>query len=184
MNRIAIVAMMVCGLTASSVASAETDRVGAYVGGQIGAFSADIEDLSESGQSYGLYGGYNFNEWFGIEAALYGTNDFLEEDGISVNAGSFSAAPKFTWVINDTFSVYGKVGLASAALVFESGSEELDFSGIGVIAGAGVNAALTEKLTIRLGYDFTSAALETDDYDLDDFDAEYANVTLGIHYQF
>ncbi|MCL1051388.1 porin family protein [Shewanella abyssi] len=177
-----MVALAVLGLTASNVASAETDRVGAYVGGQIGAFSADVEELSESGQSYGLYGGYNFNEWFGLEAVLYGTNDILEEDGISVSATSFSVAPKFTWVINDTFSLYGKVGLASAALVFESGSEELDFTGNGVVVGAGINAALTEKLTIRLGYDLTSTTLEIDD--LGDVDAEYSNVTLGMHYHF
>ncbi|ACJ27088.1 OmpA-like transmembrane region [Shewanella piezotolerans WP3] len=184
MNKLSIVALTVLGLIASNAALAETDRVGAYAGGQIGAFSADLEGGSESGQSYGAYGGYNFNEWFGLEGALYLTNDFIDEGEATANALSFSAAPKFTWVINDTFSLYGKVGIASAAIVIESALPDIDYTGVGLTYGAGVNAAITEKLTVRLGYDFMSATLESDDFDLPDADVEFSNVTLGMHYQF
>ena len=62
MKKLSIMLLAVLGFTASTYAAAETERVGAYVGGQIGALSVDVEGESESGQSYGAYGGYNFNE--------------------------------------------------------------------------------------------------------------------------
>ncbi|QQX79935.1 porin family protein [Shewanella sp. KX20019] len=184
MKKVSIVALAVLGLATSNMASAETDRVGAYVGGQIGAFSADIENESDSGQSYGAYGGYNFNEWFGLEGTLYVTNNFVDEDYFDVFAASFSVTPKFTWVINDTFSLYGKVGVASVAMVIDSPIRDIDYSGFGLTVGAGVNAALTEKLTLRLGYDFTAATLDSDDFGAGDIDMDLSNVTLGMHYQF
>ncbi|MCL1058374.1 porin family protein [Shewanella gelidimarina] len=184
MKKISIVALAVLGLTTSHIASAETDRVGAYVGGQIGAFSADAEGDSESGQSYGAYGGYNFNEWFGLEGTLYITNNFVDEDFVDVYAAAFSVAPKFTWVINDTFSLYGKVGVASVAMVIDNPIRDIDYSGFGLTVGAGVNAALTNNLNIRLGYDYTSAELDSDDFGTSDFDIDLSNVTLGMHYQF
>ncbi|MFT5789319.1 MAG: outer membrane immunogenic protein [Shewanella sp.] len=184
MKKLSIVALAVLGLATSNVASAETDRVGAYVGGQIGAFSADVEGDSESGQSYGAYGGYNFNEWFGLEGTLYVTNDFADTEYASINAASFSVAPKFTLVLNDTFSLYGKVGVASVAVVVDSAFRNIDYSGFGLTVGAGVNAAITDKLNIRLGYDFTSADLDSDDFGADDVDMDLSNVTLGMHYQF
>ncbi|PKG55453.1 porin family protein [Shewanella sp. Choline-02u-19] len=184
MKKLSIVALAVLGLAASNIASAETDRIGAYVGGQIGAFSADVEGDSESGQSYGAYGGYNFNEWFGLEGTLYITNNFVDEDFVDVYAASFSVAPKFTWVINDTFSLYGKVGVASVAVIMDGVFRDVDYTGVGLTAGAGVNAALTNNLNIRLGYDYTSADLDSDDFGASDFDIDLSNVTLGMHYQF
>ncbi|ACJ27087.1 Outer membrane protein, putative [Shewanella piezotolerans WP3] len=184
MKKLSIVALAVLSLTASAYASAETDRVGAYVGGQIGAFSADVEGDSESGQSYGAYGGYNFNEWFGLEGTIYLTNDFVDNEYASVNAASFSVAPKFTLVLNDTFSLYGKIGLASVAVVTDTFIRDVDYQGFGLTVGAGVNAAVTDKLNIRLGYDFTSAELDSDDFGAQDIDMDLSNVTLGMHYQF
>ncbi|MFT5789913.1 MAG: outer membrane immunogenic protein [Shewanella sp.] len=184
MKKLSIVALAVLGLATSNVASAETDRVGAYVGGQIGAFSADVEGDSESGQSYGAYGGYNFNEWFGLEGTLYVTNDVVDNEYASVNAGSFTVTPKFTLVLNDTFSLYGKVGVASVAVIMDGVFRDVDYTGVGLTAGAGVNASLTNNLNIRLGYDYTSADLDSDDFGASDFDIDLSNVTLGMHYQF
>ncbi|MCL1094405.1 porin family protein [Shewanella kaireitica] len=184
MKKLSIIALAVLGLTTSTVASAETDRIGAYVGGQIGAFSAEVEGDSESGQSYGAYGGYNFNEWFGLEGTIYLTNDFVDNEFASIHAASFSVAPKFTLVLNDTFSLYGKIGVASVAVVADSFIRDVDYSGFGLTVGAGVNAAVTDKLNIRLGYDFTSADLDSDDFGTQDIDMDLSNVTLGMHYQF
>ena len=176
--------LAVLGFTASTYAAAGTERVGAYVGGQIGALSVDVEGESESGQSYGAYGGYNFNEWFGLEGTIYLTNDFVDNEFASVYAASFSVAPKFTLVLNDTFSLYGKVGLASVAVVVDNVIRDIDYQGFGLTAGAGVNAAITDKLNIRLGYDFTAAELDSDDFGAQDIDMDLSNVTLGMHYQF
>ncbi|WOT04951.1 porin family protein [Shewanella youngdeokensis] len=183
MNKLSIIAIAVLGLTTANIATAETNPVGVYVGGQLGAFSVDLEGDSESGQSYGLYGGYNFNEWFSLEVNLYTTNDFLKEDGIDVSAAAFSVEPKFTWVIDDTFSIYGKAGVASAGIYAESSLGDIDFTGAGFTIGAGINAAITEKLTVRLAYDLNPVTLEHDDSGVS-LDVDLSNLTLGLQYQF
>lgn len=184
MNKLSILALGIAAIISSANAFATTDRTGFYVGGEIGAIEAKEGGESESGQSFGAYGGYNFNDWFGLEATLYGTNDLADNDFASVNAAAFSVAPKFTVVLNDTFSLYGKVGVSSVAVVIDSAFRDVDYSGYGVTVGAGVNAALTESLNLRLGYDYTNVDLDSDDFGAADFDVDLSRFTLGMHYQF
>nr|WP_299803139.1 porin family protein [uncultured Shewanella sp.] len=184
MKKIPLVALAITAMTASVMANAATDRTGFYVGGELGAVSAKAEGETESGQSYGVYGGYNFNEWFGLEGTLYATNDLIDNQYASVNAAAFSVTPKFTLVLNDTFSLYGKVGISSVAVVIDAPFSDIDYSGFGITLGAGVNAALTESLNLRLGYDYTPTDLDSDDFGAEDFDVDFSRVTLGMHYQF
>lgn len=167
---------------------ADKDHTGFYVGGAINQVTLDISDSgesdSESATGFGAYGGYNFNEWFGLEANLFLTTG-LGDSEFDVAAGALTFAPKFTLQFNETFSGYAKVGLSSMAVVVDSAFDDVTFSGVGFTYGVGLNASVSKHLNLRLSYDVTTGDLDSDDYDwIDNIDTDIKQLALGLHYQF
>ena len=170
---------------ASSNVVAANDHSGFYVGGSVGQLKLKAEGNSDSGIGYGIYGGYNFNDWFGLETHMFLSGD-LGGNGQDKGAGYLALTPKFTYQIDDTFSVYGKIGIASMAVVFERDNQrDEDLSGFGVVYGVGINASVTENLNIRLGYDIVKGDLDSDfPFNRKDIDTDISSLALGVHYQF
>lgn len=183
MKKLSIVAAALLSAFLATQVSAATDTTGFYVGGALNRVTADAFDGSETGTGVGVYGGYNFNEWFGLEANLFATGDLGDRD-VDIGAGALSFTPKFTAQINDIFSAYAKVGIASMALVIDDGSDDEDFTGFGWTYGVGVNAAVTEHLNIRVSYDVTTGDLEADRHNSIDIDTDIKQFAVGLHYQF
>ncbi|WP_299003444.1 outer membrane beta-barrel protein [uncultured Shewanella sp.] len=168
---------------------------GFYVGGDIGTTRIsfdDISDGSDSAVSFGAYAGYNLNEWFGIEGHVYGTTDFSDSQGQDIYAGVFSITPTFTLNFNDMFSGYLKGGISFIDIRVEQdtpywGTYIDDLTGVGYVLGAGVDAAVSDYIVIRLAYEFTSGDLEFDDngfyYD-DSYQTNLSQFSLGVHYLF
>ncbi len=187
MNKLSIVAISLLSTLATAQVSAATDTTGFYVGGALNRVTVDGDDFtdSQSGTGAGIYGGYNFNEWFGLEANLFATGDLGDKD-IDVSAGALSFTPKFTAQINDIFSAYAKVGIASMAIVLDGNGIDEDLTGFGWTYGVGVNAAVTEHLNIRVSYDVTTGKLDADNnyLGLKDIDTDIKQFAVGVHYQF
>ncbi|ACA86193.1 porin family protein [Shewanella woodyi] len=184
MKTLTIAAASLLAIFASSNVAAANDHSGFYVGGSLGQLKVKTED-SDNGLGFGAYGGYNFNDWFGLEANMYLSGD-LGGNGYDLGAGTFAFTPKFTYQINDTFAVYGKVGIASMAVVYrpDRGIDE-DFTGFGWVYGVGVNASITENLNIRLGYDIVKGDLDSEySFSEQNVDTDISNFALGMHYQF
>ncbi|NMH67165.1 porin family protein [Shewanella salipaludis] len=188
MKNLSIATLALLTLFATTQAAAETDKTGFYVGGAINNIKLDVVDsnFDEAGIGFGVYAGYNFNEWFGLESNLFVSGD-LGDNHSDIGAGALTLTPKLTLQFNDVFSGYVKAGLASMAVVEEvSGEGDVDFSGIGWAYGLGFNAAVTEQLNIRLSYDITRGDLDSDDFyfDADNIDMKISQFALGMHYQF
>jgi len=186
-------ALLLMGLLGSISVAAETDREGFYVGGDLGTTELSFDEGSDSSSEYsvGVYGGYHFNDWFGIEGHIFGTGDYSDESNFDSNAAVFSIAPKLTLQFNDIFSGYAKAGLAYIVISNEVdtgyGTYTNDLSGVGYVLGLGVNAAVSDNLILRLGYEHTSGDLEFEheSYYLNgDYTAKLSQFSLGIHYQF
>ncbi len=184
MKKLSIAAVSLLAIFASSNVAAANDHTGFYVGGSLGQLKIKVEG-SETGVGLGAYGGYNFNEWFGLEANMFVSGD-LGDSNEDIGAGTFAFTPKFTYQINDTFAVYGKVGIASMAVVSRPDyTRNQDFSGFGWAYGVGVNASMTENLNIRLGYDVVTGELDSEySYGQQNIDTDISNFALGMHYQF
>ncbi|MCY4045264.1 MAG: porin family protein [Cellvibrionales bacterium] len=181
------------------------DHTGWFVGGKVAKISAEFQDEGEpdkldgDGTTIGLYFGYNFTEWFGLEFEYSYTGDakkWLEENPFVTDAGfgGLRLQPKFTWQINDTTGLFFKPGVYSAAMVveryeiykFNARSSVTDtYSGVGYTLGLGAQFSVTEHLNLRAVYDFSSADLENDS-DISNLttEATISEFGVGLHYQF
>ena len=192
MKKLLATLAVISALSANS-AIAATDYTGFYIGGGGSNIDLDIkhvnEDLSANGAT--LYGGYNFSDWMGIEGTLTAATG-LGKNGLDLSIATFSVGPKFTFILSDKVSVFTKVALASTALEDDSNDwdddwdweDEADWSGFGYSLTAGVHFAMTDKLNLRLSYEYTDTELDADSRYDSDLDGELNIVTLGLHYQF
>ncbi|CAA0124999.1 Uncharacterised protein [BD1-7 clade bacterium] len=183
-------------------------QVGGYVGGSIGALLYNLDSKNSSAGPFDSsalaispYGGYNFNEWLGIEAMVTfasGYSASLYPTTRQSNLVIFSAAPKFTWQMTDIFALYGKIGLNVTGFSNETRfyfvDETTSWAGVGISAGLGLQLAMTPEWIWRLGYEFNQAHLYADDsvkytvnqefIKIQDLSTQNHTVNLGIHYQF
>ncbi|MCH1931129.1 porin family protein [Shewanella sp. A25] len=178
--------VLITAMTTGQALAADT--TGFYIGGSLNQTTLDDSYGSVSGVGLGVYGGYNFNEWFGLESNLYGSGD-LGENGYDMSAVVVNITPKFTLQLSDTVGVYAKIGLASMAVNI-SGYEygynydyyyEDNNTGTGFTFGFGLNAAVTKHLNLRVSYDVTSGDVG---YYYGDENTDIRQLALGLHYQF
>ncbi len=187
-------------LLATSVSSLAQEQTlvdtGWYIGGAIGHQSSELKDSATSKStdaSFGVFGGYNFQPWFGLEGSFYlGETDVDGSSSLrSAGFGVLSITPKFTLAINDAAALYVKAGLASIGYSEEyrsgsrySRSNTESWSGAGTSLGIGAEYRIHNGVKIRLSYDQFRATLEdVDDY-YADIDAELFQTSFGVYYQF
>ncbi len=179
MKRILTAAMVCATFLLAQVASAEGWRVGAAA--SFGDFEGDPNvPIDDSAVGFKLYGGYKFNNWFGVEGAYLNTSDFTQEATISSPkldtsySGFMVSAVGYVPLPGDEVEVYGKVGffdfdqdLAISDANFQSGSED------GATAGVGAAIAIADNLGIRAEYEW---------FDIESGD--FWSVNLGLEYRF
>jgi len=110
---------------------------------------------TDFGYSFAATAGVVVVEGLSIEAdVLYTTRDYAHNDTDSYSTLSLMANAKYTVALNDTFSVYGGVGLGYIWGIddWASGSETYEGFGYQVIAGVG--AKLTDNITAVAEYRF------------------------------
>jgi OOP family OmpA-OmpF porin len=187
---IAAAVLVLSGLVAASQASAQ----GFYVGGSVG--QSDIDDNITTGlitsgtvdgtdTGYKLFGGYQFNQHFGLELAYVNL-------GKASYSGSFGGAPvtggkvetsgiNFSAVgtlpLNPSFALFGKVGMfaweAKASDVTNGAPFSATNDGTDVSYGIGASFNITKNI---------SARAEWERFKLDSSDADL--LSIGIVFRF
>lgn len=169
---------------ASGTALAAESDPGFYIGGGLGEANLEIDDVGfdDSDTAFKLFGGYRFNEYFGIELAYFDGGEIEDgQDGLpgtviveptGVNLSAVVTAPF------DNFSLFAKLGYASLdfdtsvrflgqRFSVDSGSEEeLSY-------GAGAAYSFNESFSLRAEYEA---------FDIDDADADL--LTLNAVFRF
>lgn len=103
------------GLMAVTAAQADT-QPGFYAGVGLGQSTIDVGLSDDSDMSFKVFGGYSFNEHFAVELAYIDGGSVEERQGpssVEVEVTGLSAMAVGRLPVNDTFSLYGKLGLAS-----------------------------------------------------------------------
>ncbi len=181
-----------------------TNDTGGYVGGEIATNAVTTESSSyaygyqtfsekASATAFGVYGGYNFTNWFGLESAFTVTNLSKGTNGTSklgAAVGSFSFTPKFTVRTSDSLSIYAKVGVAVTALCDDNYNSDC-WSGANGTAGFGLQFDLSQHAKLRFGYDVTKGSLTykaknsySYSYYQENLDLTQKRVSVSMHYQF
>lgn len=186
-QRLAVSAFAALALTVGAAAQADV-QPGFYAGAAFGSTTIDDDGFDaigfdDSDTGFKVFGGYDFNPYFAIEASYF---DFGEGSGtfddvilgsfdFDVGVSGFDASAVGTLPVSDSLSVFGKVGVASYDIDahvtvpgFGSGSEsESDMT-----YGAGV-ALDFGQFGVRLEYE----AINVDD-------GEASMLSIGGFYRF
>ncbi len=151
---------------AAAFGAQAAEKQGFYVGAGAGQSFVDEAAYDDEDTAFSVFGGYQFNRWFGLEA---GYTDFgkLEPEGVGqaleVNSASLTAVG--TVPFTDRFSGYAKAGFQRwdldtpiAGLVRTS-----DDSGTDPTYGVGLQYRFTDAVALRGEY----SRFEVNDLDLD-----------------
>ncbi len=188
MKKVALISLLTSiFVIPQSLANEEQDTSGFYLGGHIGSISTEFggSDL-KNGTVFGVYGGYDFNHWLGVESNFLLSNN-IGKNNVDVYAGVLSIAPKISYQINDSISIYSKVGIASLALELSDSTGSNTYSDLTWTYGFGVNVDITNNIAARLSYDVISGEVENENYfatGRNDIDVDMKLLMLGVQYHF
>ncbi|QFU25021.1 porin family protein [Shewanella eurypsychrophilus] len=177
--------MLITGmlLTATTPAFAAKD-LGFYLGGQVNSTSIEdnIGKFDESAIGLGVYGGYNFNDSFGLETSIFATDSFVDEGDFRMAAMSIS--PVVRHAFTDSVTVYLKAGLVINTTYSDDDDNDESYKGTGWLFGAGVDVTLTESLALRVFYEINETEPESGELDKYYADISLVQYGLGLHYRF
>jgi OOP family OmpA-OmpF porin len=150
--RVALAALLATG---GAIAHAE----GLYVGGALGTpdYHSPINGIVGNGSGVGgkVFGGYQFNTYFGVEGGLYDLGHIDNGNGKVTTRGGYVDAVG-TYPLASQWSLLGSAGFTEARLRTTYG----DDSSPGLKLGAGLQYDLTRQVALRVQYDryrFSSA---------------------------
>jgi OOP family OmpA-OmpF porin len=144
-------------VVASSLVAVLAHAEGLYVGGSIGAphFGDTVNgvDGGSSGVSGKVFGGYQLNRNFAVEAGVADLGRLSNDSGTITSHGEYLDAVGLLPLSGD-FSLLGSVGLAHVNLNTSNG----DASGSGLKLGLGGEYALNRNVSLRGEYERYQAA--------------------------
>ncbi|MEH6563450.1 MAG: outer membrane beta-barrel protein, partial [Marinobacter sp.] len=111
--RIACASVLSASVFAAPVAfaqgSPDRDQAGPYVKGSYGGYKAHGGEFDDSNDLYGAGLGYQFNEFFALEANYVDFGNFGEDDTkAKLKGGALVAIGRLP--VTDSFGVYAKAG--------------------------------------------------------------------------
>jgi OOP family OmpA-OmpF porin len=129
-KRLGLCAVAALGLMGAMAAQADT-QPGFYAGAGIGSTTVGDDDLDGTGfddsdTGFKVFGGYTFNQNFGVEVSWFDFGEGSAEAGnssVSVGVSGLAASAVGRLPISDMFAVFGKLGFASYDV-------DLDFSNV------------------------------------------------------
>ena len=117
-----------------------------YAGLKVGSVTNSVPGTSESSTSFGVFGGYTINPNFAVEL---GYTDLGSVVSGTITFSSLELSAVGTYPINDQWSLYGKLGMASTT---ETGLGS-SVSRSDVTYGIGGNYKLNPTTDLRFGLD-------------------------------
>ena len=157
---------------AAPAVHAQDENAGWYLGGGVGQFNAQIDDIDdvdatvdewdEDDTAYKLFGGYRLNNFlaFELDYINLGEPSGAVVPGFNVDASVDGFAPYVvaTIPLGNWFEVYGRLGyfFYDATLGIEDevdGRVTFDEESEDLVYGAGIGARIGEKLNLRFEYE-------------------------------
>lgn len=159
---LAIAASSVLAVSANAAVSYGANSVGQpYVGVKVGKLKVD--DVPNA-TGYGVYGGYNFDQNFGVEAEYIGSEDKdLNNNQAEYNIKSYGLYGTYRYNFANT-PIYGKAKLGVARTEGEIESKNGNFKekekDTRVAGGVGVGYQATQNLGIEASYSYLDSDVD------------------------
>ncbi|MDF3021150.1 MAG: hypothetical protein K0Q92_2453 [Steroidobacteraceae bacterium] len=166
----AVAALVVAA--AAPAAYAQDENAGWYLGGGVGQFNAQIDDVDDvdatvddwdnDDTAYKVFAGYRMNNFlaFELDYINLGEPSGSVVPGVNLDAAVDGFAPYVVGTIplGNWFEVYGRLGyfFYDATVGVESeidGRAEFDEESEDLVYGAGIGAKIGEKLNVRFEYE-------------------------------
>ena len=128
-----------------------------YVGVKVGQFDVDV-DGADDPTAYGVYGGYNFDPNFGIEAEYVGSDDADYYNG-DIDAKSYGAYGTYRYQFPNTgLYAKGKLGVAKTEiegnfLAKDLERKTLSQSDTSLAGGIGLGYSVNPNFSVEAEYD-------------------------------
>ena len=128
-----------------------------YVGVKVGQFDLDV-DGADKPTAYGVYGGYNFDPNFGIEAEYVGSDDADYYNG-DIDAKSYGAYGTYRYQFPNTgLYAKGKLGVAKTEiegnyLVQDSNRKTISKDDTSLAGGVGLGYSVNPNFSVEAEYD-------------------------------
>lgn len=142
-KKIAIAATLALLASAASAA----DQPYFYAGGDIG--STKIDGYSDRETSYGVFGGYQINQNFGVEANYRVLADF-EDFGADFKGEQVGISAIGTIPLSNGFSVFGRLGYNHISAEVKGGGMSYKESDNKAVYGVGLGYAFTPTVSARV----------------------------------
>lgn len=130
----------------------------------------------------GVYGGYNFNDSFGIEASMFATDSFVDDMDFSMVAMSIS--PVVRHAFTDSITAFLKAGLVINRTYSNDDDIDESYQGTGWLFGGGLDVTITESLALRVFYEINETEPESGELDKYYADISLVQYGVGLHYRF
>lgn len=206
--------ILACALLAASAAQvAVADEPRWYLGANVGETESDLDverqagdltdvganhtliNLDDTDRGFKLYGGYEFNRWFAVEAGIFDLGDFVYNTAVATPDGSFNGLLKLRGInvdlvasvpFTERLSGFAKVGVnyaearnsfgsTGAVTLARASEKERDLNGK---IGAGLQYAFNDNWALRV---------EAERYRFNDGVSQMADANMysvGVVYKF
>lgn len=190
MNKNLIVAL----LAATFVFSASAHAAGAYVGANVGSahhrLSIDGEASKERKTALKLYGGYAFNETFGVEGGYARLGKISDSDTDGVNTASLDYRARALYVaataalpLSQEFSVFAKAGITAnhgkVTARVNNFSDSISRSNTTAMFGIGAEYSFTKNMSVVAEYENFGKVI-----DENEGNTKAQLVSVGLRYKF
>ncbi|WP_417567101.1 porin family protein [Marinobacter sp.] len=165
--------------------SVERDQSGPYISGSYGGYKSHGGEFEDENDLLGAALGYQFNEFFALEAEYIDFGNFGDDnvDGKlkGVGLGAVGRLP-----LTDSFGVYGKAGAFASFFDVDAFNESETYDEVTPFVGAGVDFRVTRQLTAFAEYNRYNVDVDESDFNgqVTNSGPEFDTGRVGLKYQF
>lgn len=139
------------------------DDSGLFISGSYGGYKSHGGEFEDENDLFAASVGYQFNEFFALEADYTDFGNFGEDD-IKADLKGLGLAVRGRLPITESFGVYAKAGAFVSAFDVDAFDEDETYDDVSPFVGAGIDFRISQQLTAFAEYDRYNVDIDEDDF--------------------
>lgn len=164
---------------------ADRDESGFFISGSYGGYKSHGGDFDDDNDLLGVSAGYQFNQFFALEADYIDFGNFGEDD-VKGDLKGLGLGVVGRLPLTQSFGVYAKAGAFASALDVDAFDDDETYDDISAFVGAGVDFRVTHSLTAFAEYNRYTVEIDEDDFNgqVNNDGPEFDTARIGARYTF